>query len=120
MDDSNDLDVASASASASTFGFERLSQSIRTRKFGDANLNVVQDLHMRKRLFESGKLGRLLPLYTPEDLIEAVRKNDHQAVKDLLEKRSRIYSSRPELYLAWVVLSSGLRTISLVRATVLP
>jgi len=40
-----------------------------------------------------------------------------QAVKDLLEKRSRIYSSRPELYLAWTVLGSGLRMASMVRNT---
>ncbi|KAH6842954.1 cytochrome P450 [Chaetomium sp. MPI-CAGE-AT-0009] len=32
-----------------------------------------------------------------------------QVVKDLLEKRSRIYSSRPESYLAYNVLSNGLR-----------
>ena len=40
--------------------------------------------------------------------------NSDKAVKELLEKRSRIYSSRPELYLAWTILGSGLRMASMV------
>lgn len=39
--------------------------------------------------------------------------NTDQVVKDLLDKRSNIYSSRPELYLANIV-SGGMRIILLV------
>ena len=37
-----------------------------------------------------------------------------QAIKDLLDKRSNIYSSRPEMYLGQVV-SGGLRVLLMVR-----
>ncbi|PHH90750.1 hypothetical protein CDD83_2746 [Cordyceps sp. RAO-2017] len=37
------------------------------------------------------------------------------AVKDLLDKRSAIYSSRPEFYLAQTILSRGLRPLFMVR-----
>lgn len=36
-----------------------------------------------------------------------------QAIKDLLDKRSNIYSSRPEMYLGQVV-SGGLRVLLMV------
>jgi len=39
--------------------------------------------------------------------------NTDQAVKDLLDKRSNIYSSRPEMYLGQVI-SGGLRVLLLV------
>lgn len=38
-----------------------------------------------------------------------------QAVKDLLDKRSAIYSSRPEFYVAQDILSGGLRVLFMVR-----
>lgn len=37
-----------------------------------------------------------------------------QAVKDLLDKRSAIYSSRPEFYLGQEILSGGLRVLFMV------
>jgi hypothetical protein len=37
-----------------------------------------------------------------------------QAIKDLLDKRSGIYSSRPEMYLGQIV-SGGLRVLLMVR-----
>ncbi|KAF2993292.1 hypothetical protein E8E14_000680 [Neopestalotiopsis sp. 37M] len=36
-----------------------------------------------------------------------------KVVKDLFEKRSKVYSSRPELYLGWTILGSGLRMASM-------
>jgi len=39
-----------------------------------------------------------------------------QAVKDLLDKRSGIYSSRPELYLGHDIVSAGYRMLFLVRS----
>ncbi len=37
-----------------------------------------------------------------------------QAIKDLFDKRSAIYSSRPEMYLAGTVASHGLRMALMV------
>ena len=39
--------------------------------------------------------------------------NTDQAIKDLLDKRSGIYSSRPEMYLGQIV-SGGLRVLLMV------
>lgn len=41
--------------------------------------------------------------------------NSDQAIKDLLDKRSAIYSSRPEFYLGQEILSGGLRVLFMVR-----
>lgn len=40
--------------------------------------------------------------------------NTDQAVKDLLDKRSGIYSSRPELYLGQGIVSGGFRMLLMV------
>ena len=40
--------------------------------------------------------------------------NSDQAIKDLLDKRGAIYSSRPEAYIAQDVLSGGLRVLFMV------
>ena len=40
--------------------------------------------------------------------------NSDQAIKDLLDKRSAIYSSRPEVYLGQEILSGGLRVLFMV------
>jgi hypothetical protein len=37
------------------------------------------------------------------------------AVKDLLDKRSNIYSSRPDMYMGQEVASGGLRIVTMVR-----
>lgn len=44
--------------------------------------------------------------------------NTDQAVKDLLDKRSNIYSSRPDMYLGQIV-SGGLRVLLMVSKKVL-
>lgn len=44
--------------------------------------------------------------------------NTDQAVKDLLDKRSGIYSSRPDMYLGQIV-SGGLRVLLMVSTKVL-
>jgi hypothetical protein len=41
--------------------------------------------------------------------------NSDQAIKDLLDKKGAIYSSRPEAYIAQDVLSGGLRILFMVR-----
>jgi hypothetical protein len=40
--------------------------------------------------------------------------NSPTAVKDLLDKRSNIYSSRPDMYMGQTVASGGLRLVMLV------
>ena len=42
--------------------------------------------------------------------------NSDQAIKDLLDKRSAIYSSRPDVYLGQEILSGGLRVLFMVCA----
>ena len=44
--------------------------------------------------------------------------NSDQAIKDLLDKKGAIYSSRPEAYIAQDVLSGGLRILFMVRPCV--
>ncbi len=46
--------------------------------------------------------------------------NLDQAIKDLLDKRGAIYSSRPEAYIAQDVLSGGLRILFMVRSFLYP
>jgi hypothetical protein len=38
-----------------------------------------------------------------------------QAIKDLLDKRSAIYSDRPDLFMGQTILSGGLRILMMVR-----
>lgn len=46
--------------------------------------------------------------------------NSDVAVKDLLDRRGAIYSSRPEAYIAQTVLSGGLRVLFMVSSQMIP
>lgn len=43
-----------------------------------------------------------------------------EAVKDLLDKRSVIYSDRPDMYIGQRIASGGLRLVLMVRRQCLP
>ncbi|KAI8932188.1 hypothetical protein NX059_011068 [Plenodomus lindquistii] len=77
------------------------------------NLHLMPKSHAWLQYFEWAKqYGPVFSLILGTKTFIII--SSDQAVKDLLEKRSRIYSSRPELYLAWTILGSGLRMASMV------
>jgi ankyrin repeat protein len=86
IDDSNMFDRGKASQIALDNGWRRLGRHIRDRGFADASLSVIQHRGLRAKLMEMGKISKLDPDHTPEDLIEAVRNNDRLTVEMLLER----------------------------------
>jgi hypothetical protein len=86
---------------------------------GPPTLPIIGNLHQipsEKRHLQFEKWSRDYgPVYS---LILGTRVmivlNSDQAIKDLVDKRSAIYASRPESYIAQDILSGGLRVLFMV------
>jgi hypothetical protein len=86
---------------------------------GPPTLPIIGNLHLipnQKRHFQFEKWSRDYgPIYS---LILGTRVmivlNSDQAIKELIDRRSAIYASRPDSYVAQNILSGGLRVLFMV------
>lgn len=104
---------------ACLYGLRKVGQRPKDFPPGPPTLPIIGNLHLMPKRQGHHQFKRWAEEYGPiyslmlgPSQVMVVLSSD-QAIKDLLDKRSGIYSSRPEMYLGQIV-SGGLRMLLMV------